>query len=192
MKNRIQILQVIFYLISIINVIGVPDYTYVTPKSELSGIYCNIGYGQSGAAFVESQTWPRRCRDSDYCWKGYTDSRDLQKLQNMFIFPWNYRYETFFVQGCGGYLGTPVKNPQAMPRDWFTTHPDTQFIPAREINITAPQTVRVPGGFLTLTIDYTCGDHYCSAASIPTFSSTTIIKTMMITTIMMILSTTIY
>ena len=192
MKSRIQIFKVLFYLISIVNVIGQNDPTYKTPLYELTGIFCNIGYGQSGAAFEESQTWPRRCRDSDYCWKGYTDSRNLEKLQNMFIFPWNYRYETFFVQGCGGYLGTPVKNPRVRPIDWEITHPDTQFIPPSEINITAPVTVRVPGGSLTLTIDYTCMDDLCSAGYIPFSSSSNIVTTMIISTIMMSISTFIF
>ena len=162
-------------------------------QQHYGGIHCMIGYGQEGAAFDEAQTWPRYCRDSNYCWKAHTDGRDINILREMFVFPWKDHYEFYYVQGCGGYLGTPLEDPQLPPTDWdWQTGPWMQNVHSAykglyldvKVNVTESPDVRLQGGQLLLKIDYTCNEDLCSEA----YKNKNIIISFIITFIVIIIN----
>jgi hypothetical protein len=158
-KFLVMFLQLVVFLGFFVDINESQSNLPDTPLPITKKVRCIVGYGQSGAAFAEEQTHPMFCHGTHYCWRAKTDRTNINKLKNMFVFPWLDYYEEYFVLGCGGYLGTPKDDP------WRPIPVPLGFIAPTHMQITVNETVVLPGDSLNMEIVYTCHGDYCSPAA---------------------------
>ena len=55
-------------------------------ESEVDSIDCYVGYGQEGREHTEGIEWPRKCPQTDYCFKVVTN--DINKIKSLLDYSW--------------------------------------------------------------------------------------------------------
>mmetsp|Transcript_38572 Transcript_38572/g.39260 ORF Transcript_38572/g.39260 Transcript_38572/m.39260 type:complete len:173 (-) Transcript_38572:451-969(-) len=121
-------------------------------------IKCNVGYGQRGRYHESGLDWPRICPTTSYCWEATT--RDISQMKRLFdptLFNWDSYYRRFYIHGCGGDYGTPLRSPcLVVPRPLFMN------ITTTGTNSAGPPAGDQEGSTELLSLNYCCTSDFCS------------------------------
>lgn len=137
----------------------------------VNSITCDMGYGQRGLHYENGITWPRNCKETAYCWQ--TTTEDIQIMKDLFDYQWDPYYDTFYIKGCGGEWGSPLKNPYILTLPVLLVngrYSNPVWMPDRDrqyvtLNITRNSTITTKGGHAVMSMTYACDYDFCSSAS---------------------------